>query len=788
MASRGELDTPYGFDPMNNRHRITRDFLQAVFALFVASPTLLPARVLAEQPRSLSLISGQVELTVTSATTAASHVRLSISDRSGSIREYRANAPLALEVLDTTGMTSQHHAGYTQVARDGNSLRCDGELHSARGSVFHFSDTYARGPVDQSFELTREITVGTPSSEDEGFCSQFSLQAAAPSPLQDCEVFVPGIWYRNNQHVPRGALAGNLADEHFLIREDRMPLPLVMMRNPRDHVTVTLIHIEPDGSTCVADYRPERTIDRRIQVASLGIISPANPALTFCFPATERDRSYFRGVDQSGRSQAARRVERFHPVQSGVNHRYKLLILLSEEQNFAHAMQHAWRTAYATINRSAVTTDVPAIYEASIKLVAAWSQTRNGCAGIPFRLKLPKGELEGPEFVSYQMGFVGQQLPLASHLLRYGLMHDDQAVIEKGEAMVDFWATNSLTEDGLPRTWFDVYPQPRWRDYDTFLRIASDGMVGALAAWDVMQHYGHEKPEWLHFCRRFGDWLVRHQNPDGSWFRQYDWHSQPAHQSKLNTTHPICFLVGLAKATGERKYLDAALRAGEFCWTHVHLDFAYVGGTPDNANVIDKEAGYLALRAFLALHDVTHEPRWLDAALQAADFTETWAYCWNVPVPPDDTESSFPDRATTTGYSLIAAGHSGADLFLAGAPFFYYRLYLATGDAHYCDVAKQFLHAPRQSVDINGSLGYGHSGLCPEVLRIASPRGWSANVWLPWLSCCMIEPIVRLQQAYGLKDVPRVDGVRLEELRAKDRDFGNSRGMFSGKANIPSDD
>src|SRR5262249_41617024 len=163
----------------------------------------------------------------------------------------------------------------------------------------------------------------------------------------------------------------------------------------------------------------------------------------------------------------------------------------------------------------------------------------------------------------------------------------------------------------------------------------------------------------------------------------------PANTGKQNTSHPIRYLVDLSKLTNDRRYLASAVHAGDWCWTNTHRAFSYVGGTVDNPNVIDKEAGFLALEAFIALHDATGEARWLEAAKQAADFTETWAYCWNVPIPAEDSRATYPRGAATTGFSLIACGHSGADLFLAGAPFLFYRLYIQTGDAHYARMAGQ---------------------------------------------------------------------------------------------------
>ena len=73
-------------------------------------------------------------------------------------------------------------------------------------------------------------------------------------------------------------------------------------------------------------------------------------------------------------------------------------------------------------------------------------------------------------------------------------------------------------------------------------------------------------------------------------------------------------------------------RAGEFCLHSVHESYAYVGGTPDNPNVMDKEAGMMVLDAFLSLFDLTRDPRWLTAATQTARYSETWVYCWDIPV------------------------------------------------------------------------------------------------------------------------------------------------------------
>ena len=506
-----------------------------------------------------------------------SSVHLSFSRQVGSRFAFETTTPLSLYILDKSGSPSWSSGEYTSIRQTGDSLVCTGEIHSKTGSVFAFTDIYSKTGTRNSFVISRQVEVAR-VGDDAGFLSRFSLHSS--SNLASHDFFIPGIWYGNNELARRGAMGTSPNHDYFIIREDRMPLPLVMMRHKRQR-----------GHNHTGSYRTQRfkllaglhrgaVIDERIQLAALGVFSRENTAVSLYYPAAEGERSYIRrSVRNRGNRGSGRWVERFHPVEQDVKHRYKVLVNLSEQHGFPVAMRHAWRVAYQNVRPPIVKADIPACYDASINLIADWSKTTNRAPGLPFRLRLPEGDLEDAEKVSYQMGFVGQQIPLAYHLLRYGLLNNAPKIRRKGEVMVDFWAANSPTDDGLPRTWFNTFPKPHWRRYNTYMRGASDGMVGALMAWDIMQKYGHSKPQWISFCTGFGNWLVKHQNDDGSWFREYHWDSTPAHRGKGNTTQPIPFLVDLWKATGNDEYRDGPMKAGEYCWREIHEEFSYVGGT-----------------------------------------------------------------------------------------------------------------------------------------------------------------------------------------------------------------
>ena len=696
-------------------------------------------------------------------------------------------APLAVEVVNAQGTAAWLTGTYQSITTSGGALVCTGTVRTAAGTQFRFRDVYAPLPGIGAFTLTRRVQIATPGPEDKAFSTRFSLAPLAATAMTDCDFFAPGVWYKDNAHVPPRALASHLTDHSIFFREDRLPLPLIMQRDRRTGVTLTLAHLGGDPATFAGEDGLNRLIDARMQFGAIGIQNTRGPAPTFLFPGTEGERTYTYGGSLKGN----RWAYRSHPVRVGVAHNYRLLIQVGHTADFPEALRRAWRAAYVLQDPPVVRADLAKVYKDGVSLLNTVTHPYNGVISVPFAASVPDGRMVD---TSSQMGFVGQALPAAALLLQGSLEAGDTGGAARASDVVDFWARHSLTPSGLPRTWYDIHPGGTytWRDYHTFLRVASDGMDGALQAWNVERRSGQDRPDWLAFCRRYGDWLARAQNADGSWFREYGFDGRPAARptdarngdprATDTTDQPIPFLVDLYKATGDARYRAAARRAGEFCLHSVHARYAYVSGTPDNPNVLDKEAGMMALDAFLALYDIGQDPHWLAAAVQAADYSETWVYCWNIPMPPGDPKIVFPRGRRTEGLSLIATGHSGADTYMAAAPFFYYRLSLLTADAHYLAVARLLLHDTKQLLDWDGTLGYALPGLQTEALSLPPLRGHGTTHWLPWLTVAQLTPLIRLRDTFGSFDIDEIEKMpKAARLRRAAR-YSRERGFLPSKA------
>lgn len=680
--------------------------------------------------------------------------------------------PLAIDVVDAHGADTWLTDGYQSARLKGGDLSCAGTLQTPGGTQFHVSDTYHSLLHAGAFTMTRQVRITTPSVSDTGFGSRFCLSPGTPTAMADDDFFVPGLWYKNNAHVPPTALACRMDDQYYSFREDRLPLPLVTTRDKRTGATLTLAHIGGDPATFAGEDGLAHITDARMQFGALGVVNTDRPSPAFLFPGTEGERTYIGG----GSRKSARWAYRSHPVQAGVMHSYQLLIQISRTPDFPAAVRQSWRVVYGLQNPPVVKADLAKVYRDGMHLLAAYTRLYNGVISVPFAATVPDGTVID---TSSEMGFVGQALPAAALLLKYGLETGSPEAVRHASAVVDFWAQNSMTPAGLPKTWYDIHPDGSFtfRNTPVFLRIASDGMDGVLRAWDVMRWHGRDKPQWLAFCRRYGDRLVQAQNSDGSWARAFDFSGHVVSPAKDATDQAIPFLVDPSLATGDTKYRAAALKAGEFCWAAVHQAYAYGGGTPDNPNVLDKEGGMMALAAFLSLHDISRDPRWLRAASQAAQYCETWVYCWNIPMPPSDPKVVYPRNRTTVGLSLIATGHSGADNYMAAAPFLYYRLALSTGDAHFRDTARMLLHDTKQMTDWDGTLGYRYPGLLTEVLGLPPLRGHGLTHWLPWLSAAILEPLARLQETFGSMDIDQIEALPKAQRMALNAQFARSHGF-----------
>ena len=673
--------------------------------------------------------------------------RLSAAD--GEFIPYES-MPVSIEVFGKDlGESKFYITGYSEVLKSSGGVICTAELGTSAGSLFKIEDTYSIDAASSDIHFTRTVEVSKASPADYAFNSYLMLKEDRETKTGEYEFFMPSLLYGSSSGLHPGAVGSDFSDDWILAREERMGLPLAMMR--RGTSSVAIADINPDPSTVKNDFGLAHLVEPELRFGSIGFFTrPGYPVLTYCYPGSEGQRTYADG----GSPARKRWARRSHPVSTSVRHRYSLVIQFSREADFPSALRAHWQKTFDLYDPAILDVEDAEVLSASLEVLDAYWMEDAGAPGWPFSVHLPSGLVNE---VSYDMGFVGMQVSCGYYLYRAGLEQERADWKAKGEAVLDWWALNSLNGEGMPRVWWDVSPWNLWRNSND-LRNMQGGLEAMLLAWKQSEkHSPGVKEKWLEFSVRAADWLLSKQHADGSWDKAFDNAGNVTDGERLLTSNPIRFLTYLYGAVGDDKYRTAALRAGDYCFENIHSPYRYIGSVIDNPNVLDRESGQKALEAFLSLYEMTGDGRWLDAAVQAAYYTATYMYAWNIPQPMGNTNMAWDRNKTTAGITIIATGHSGADAGMAYDSYEYFRLYQYTGDRYFLKIALLLEKNTKQTMNYDGSLGYAFKGLQTEALRLVTHWGDNVNLWLPWLTAAHLDPMFKFQDSYGQMEIAQID-------------------------------
>ena len=711
--------------------------------------------------------------------------------------------PAQIEIFRGEENFSDLASGYQSVQKEDGDIVAKATVAGEGGAEFAFIDRWKiAGDV---VILSRKVTV-TRGEENAGFYSAVRLSTAPTVSWSDLDYLAPGVLYGDPSHVgdssPGGTL--NYRAKRFEIREDWLSAPLFAM-SFRDGLWAAVLDELPRGDTTWEETTAPATqpiIDGRIQFGAVGVheIPEGGVDLGFWFPGTTREFS--RGL-RSPPAPVVRR--RYHPAKTGFLQSYEIGFRFGTGDSFLGMERDAWRWAWQTLNPPVMHLKLDVVRRTLTDHLEAHVISVDGRAGVPFLFDAvtgkpgsirtpiftgPDGPTSPPPYPEEQspeqraelaawargvgvdldpsmselwrwpkvnMGFVSKGIEAADELLREGDRDPStrgQKMRQSGLMIVNSFirlvpmtppaAAGFNLETGKP----DSEPAGIF-----FLRAPSEGMQTLVKAYVREKREGRDHPEWLSWCQQLADWLLTQQREDGSFPRSWKNGTGGVNEESATSSYnPVPLLVSLSQVTGHKRYLDSAIRAGEYVWDNYGSHGVFVGGTTDNPNVVDKEAGMLSLEAFLSIYEATKEPKWLQRAEAAGNYTESWIWIWNVPMPigADDARLQWKRGVPTVGAQGISArGPGGVDEYLDWAVPQFAELYEDTHDNQYLDVArvllfdtKSMLALPGRTYDLDGP-GWQQEnwGMGPGRRGFGSHRSW-----LPWVSVNHLHGITGLEE------------------------------------------
>ena len=665
--------------------------------------------------------------------------------------------PVNIEVFQVDEGIREFTTGYMTVQESDQGISASAEIDYKDNVVFHVRDRWSLNGAMVTVSRKVEVSGNAPG----GFNTSVVFAADSSVQWSDINCLAPGALYDDPTYNGERAYGGTLNDKarRFIMREDILPAPLFAL-SFKNGSSVSVLNPSPQGKSTVEETKLSRDImtDARFQFGALGAWQENGYPVEFGFKYPATTSMYAFGPNAPVEP---RWIRRYHPVISDVDHCYQVSFRFGINESFRDMTRNSWRWAWDTLKPDVTPINVEQMRSVLTDHLAAQAATIEGRTAIPFAIATFDTSSPQWNWTMAAIGFVSKNFECADQLLR----ESDRDRSERGRKMRHIGLSiissmiQALHEVPLHGTGYDLSTGKPWTGerqewLAPWLRNATEGMRVLMRTYRRERALGRRHPEWINWVKSYVDWLILQQREDGSFPRRWkSGSSEVAEQTGTTSYCPVPLLVMMTEETGDPRYRQAAVRAAEYVWINWGMKGFYVGGTSDNSNVTDKEAGMLSLEAFLSLYESTGESKWLERAKAAADYTESWIWIWNLPMPvdADNAQLHWKKGVPTIGLQGITArGAGGADEYLDWSAPSYAKLYKLTKDPHYLDVARILLHATKSMVALPGRQ-YDMRGIGwqQEHWRMGpgrSGRGVGGHrFWLPWVSANHLYSITGLE-------------------------------------------
>ncbi len=265
---------------------------------------------------------------------------------------------------------------------------------------------------------------------------------------------------------------------------------------------------------------------------------------------------------------------------------------------------------------------------------------------------------------NFEMGFTGQNISLAATLLRQYQKYGDADLRDKALAVLDSWVKFARRDNGLMLCKLFCDPNRLDSVINGDIPITLDacnlgtGATYFFKAARLCDELGISRPEYRRVALDLCDFALRTQQNNGELAKS--WYLDGAVDSRHGSVGMFLVLplFDAYEATGEKKYLDGALKGCAFYYGEFARNGYTTAGALDSY-CIDKESGAPLLRGLLTAYHITGDTAHIAQAEDVAYYLATWQWHYTIRFPEGAMarEVGFDSYGSTS----VSAAHNALD-------------------------------------------------------------------------------------------------------------------------------